>query len=110
MQYEAGKEPPLHTRDAAGIKREFVVLPPQDVQIGTHAFYRISFATPINPRKDVPKLDFDGPLPTVLFQRVFISYTDRYAVLGRWSLIGNLSPRKRSLAVQASELRRKWKD
>jgi hypothetical protein len=27
MQYEAGKEPPLQTRDAAGIKREFVVLP-----------------------------------------------------------------------------------
>jgi hypothetical protein len=51
------------------------------MQIGTHDFHQISFVTPIVTGKDVPKLEVDGLLPTILFQRVYISYADRYAVL-----------------------------
>jgi hypothetical protein len=38
----------------------------------------------MNPGRDVPKVDFDGLLPTVLFQRVFISHADHYVVLEPW--------------------------
>lgn len=92
MLYEVGKElahallvnAPLRTRGTDGIERQFAVLAPQDVKIGTHVFYRIPFVTPINPSKEVPKVDFDRLLPTVLFQRAFISYRDYYAVLNPW--------------------------
>jgi hypothetical protein len=92
MLYEAGKEltralfvsAPLHTRGTDGIEREFAVLPPQDVQIGGQVLHRIPFVAPMNPGRDVPKVDFDGLLPTVLFQRVFISHADHYVVLDPW--------------------------
>jgi hypothetical protein len=92
MLYDAGKDltralfvgAALRTRGTDGIERAFAVLPPQDVQIGTHVLYRIPFVTPINPGKDAPKVDFDGLLPTLLFRRVYISYADHYAVLEPW--------------------------
>jgi hypothetical protein len=92
MLYAAGKEltrtlfvsAPLRTRGTDGIERDFAVLPPQDVQVGSQVLHRIPFVAPMNPGKDVPKVDFDGLLPTVLFQTVFISYADHYAVLDPW--------------------------
>jgi Aspartyl protease len=75
---------PLHNRNADGAEQAFTVLPPQEMQIGTHEFHHISFVTPIATGKDVPKLEVDGLLPTILFQRVYISYADRYAVLDPW--------------------------
>lgn len=75
---------PLHSRNADGVEQAFTVLPPQDVQIGTHDFHQISFVTPMATGEDVPKLEVDGLLPMILFQRVYISYTDRYAVLDPW--------------------------
>jgi hypothetical protein len=32
----------------------------------------------------VPKLEIDGLLPTVLFQRVYISFPDHYVMLVPW--------------------------
>jgi hypothetical protein len=92
MLYEAGKgqtrslfvSAPLRTRGADGIEHVFAVLPPQEVQVGTHVLPRVPFVAPMDSGKDVPKVDFDGLLPTVLFQRVFISYADHYAVLDPW--------------------------
>jgi hypothetical protein len=88
MLYGAGKGlaralfAPLHGAD--GIEREFAVLPPQDVQVGRQVLRQVPFVAPMNAGKDVPKVDFDGLLPTILFQRVFISYADHYAVLDPW--------------------------
>jgi hypothetical protein len=92
LLYEAGKgltralfvSAPLRTRGTDGIEHAFAVLPPQDVQVGSHVLRQVPFAAPMKAGQDVPKVDFDGLLPTILFQRVFISYADHYAVLDPW--------------------------
>jgi len=71
----------LHSLNPDGEDQAFTVLPPQDIQIGTHNLHQISFVTPTATAKDVPKVEVDGLLPTILFQRVYISYADQYAVL-----------------------------
>lgn len=75
---------PLHNRSADGVDQAFAVLPAQDIEIGRHAFHQIAFVTPISARKELPKVAVDGLLPTILFQRVYISYADRFAVLDPW--------------------------
>jgi hypothetical protein len=67
-------------RGADGTERTFGVLPPQDMRIGTLTFHQISFVTPAA-RKDIPKLEVDGLLPTAIFRCVYISYADRFVVL-----------------------------
>jgi hypothetical protein len=92
MLFEAGQEltrallvsAPLRTRGADGVEREFAILPPQEVQVGNHVLPRVPFVAPTDSGENMPKVDFDGLLPTVLFQRVFISYADHYAVLDPW--------------------------
>ena len=74
---------PIRDRGPDGAERAFDVLPPQDMQIGTLTFHQISFVTPAA-RKDIPKLEVDGLLPTAIFKRVFISYADRFVVLEPW--------------------------
>lgn len=54
------------------------------MQIGSHDFHQISVITPISASKDVPKLAIDGLIQTILFQRIYLSYTDRYVVLDPW--------------------------
>ena len=61
-------------------QQAFADLPPQDMRIGSRTLNRVSFATEVSPRKDVPTPQEDGVLPTVLFQRVFISGSDHYVV------------------------------
>jgi predicted aspartyl protease len=61
-------------------QQAFADLPPQDLRIGSRILNRVSFATPVTPRNDVPSLKEDGLLPTMLFQRVFISGSDHYVV------------------------------
>jgi Aspartyl protease len=72
------------TRRGANVskaQRAFAVLPPQDMRIGSFTLGRLSFVTPVTDGKDVPSRDEDGLLPTLLFQRVFISGPDHYVVL-----------------------------
>jgi hypothetical protein len=59
----------------------FADLPPQNQRIGARTMSRIPFVTPVSAGKDVPVRDEDGLLPTLLFQRVFISGADHYVVL-----------------------------
>jgi hypothetical protein len=75
---------PLRNRSADGVERAFTVLPPQDMQIGVLAFRQISFVPLADTGKDVPKVEVDGMLPTVLFRCVYISYADRFVVLEPW--------------------------
>jgi Aspartyl protease len=51
----------------------FAVVPPQIVQIGNLILSHISFVTPVIVGKNLREHHEDGLLPTVLFQRVFIS-------------------------------------
>jgi hypothetical protein len=61
-------------------QQAFADLPPQDMRIGSRTLSRVSFATPVSPGRDVPSRQEDGLLPTLLFQRVFISASDHYVV------------------------------
>jgi hypothetical protein len=70
----------LRGGDASKAQRAFAVLPPQEMRIGNRTLRGISFVTPVSVGKNVPRRDEDGLLPTVLFQRVYISYADHYAV------------------------------
>jgi Aspartyl protease len=92
LLFEYGKQLPhvqtmatsQHRRDADEVSLAFAVLMPQDIQVAAHSFRQISFVTPLDPGKDIPvKPDVDGLLPTSLFRSVFISYTNRFAILER---------------------------
>jgi hypothetical protein len=88
LLFDAGKNPtlksPLQSTGTDGVIKTFDVLPPQDIQVGMHSFQRISFVVPSTQGKDTPDTKIDGVLPTVLFQRAFISYADHFAVLDPW--------------------------
>ena len=91
LLYDSGKDmaggfsvsAPIRDHGPDGAERAFAVLPPQDMQIGTLTFHRISFVTPVT-RKDIPKLEVDGLLPTAIFRCVYISYADHFVVLETW--------------------------
>jgi hypothetical protein len=61
-------------------QQAFADLPPQDMRIGSRTLSRVSFATPVSLGRDVPSRQEDGLLPTLLFQRVFISASDHYVI------------------------------
>jgi hypothetical protein len=92
LLYDSGKDmaggfsvsAPIRDRGPDGVERVFAVLPPQDMQIGALTFHQISFVTPAATRKDIPKVEVDGLLPTALFRRIYISYADRFVVLEPW--------------------------
>ena len=72
----------LQGRGVDGVPRTFTALPAQDVHIGSVELHRVSFITLAGSRHDTKQ--FDGLLTTGLFRQVFISYTDRFAVLEPW--------------------------
>ncbi len=71
---------PLNGRGIDGREHTVAVLMPQDLRVGSKSLHKISFVTPVSTANEFPKEEFDGLLPTVLFQRVYISYGDRFAV------------------------------
>jgi predicted aspartyl protease len=75
---------PILKRVANGAKQSFAVLPPQDIQIGTHAVRHVQFLIPMNSVGTGPTPREDGVLPTVAFQQVFISCSGGYAVMEPW--------------------------
>jgi hypothetical protein len=81
---KGGRKTSLQSTGTDGVKRVYVVLPPQDIHVGTHPFYQIPFVTPASPEEESPDAKIDGVLPTILFQRVFISYADRVVVFEPW--------------------------
>jgi hypothetical protein len=91
MLYEAGQElagalavsVPLRTRGADGIERELRFYLRRMCRSDS-CLLSDSLCNSNRPGERLPKVDFDGLLPTVLFQRVFMSYTDHYVVLDPW--------------------------
>jgi Aspartyl protease len=65
---------------ATSAQRAFAVLPPQNMQIGNRILSDISFVTPVAVAKKFAQQREDGLLPTVLFQRIFISGRGYYVV------------------------------
>ena len=74
----------LLNRVVSSVEQRFAVLPPQDIRVGSHLVRQVSFVMPMNSIGSKPTLREDGLLPTVAFQRVFISYHDSYTVLDPW--------------------------
>lgn len=70
----------LQGGNVTSAQRAFAVVPPQNMQIGNHILTHISFVTPVIVAKNLPKQREDGLLPTMLFQRVFISGTDHFVI------------------------------
>jgi len=80
--YPRREETKLQLLEKATLRGQqaFAVLPPQDMRIGSRTLSRVSFVTPLRPGKDLPARQEDGLLPTLLFQRVFISASNHYVV------------------------------
>jgi hypothetical protein len=64
-----------------GAQRIFSALPPQDLKIGPLELTGVLFFTLAGSQKDSMAKGFDGVLTTGLFRRVFIDYTEHFAVL-----------------------------
>ena len=76
---------PLLTRAANGVEQAFAVLPPQDLLVGrTHPLKHVPFVVPMKAVGNGPAPREDGLLPTIAFQRVFISTSGGYMVLELW--------------------------
>jgi hypothetical protein len=54
------------------------------MKLGSRLVRKVPFVTPANGSQNVPDREEDGILPTVLFQRVFISHSERFVVLEAW--------------------------
>ena len=74
------KQATLQGDNVSKAQRAFAVLPPQDMRIGTRTLSHVSFVTPVSVERNVPTMEADGLLPTVLFQRVFICSGHHYVV------------------------------
>jgi predicted aspartyl protease len=68
-------------RVVAGIEQSFAVLPPQPVAAGGHILGQIAFVEPMNSVGAQTQPREDGILPTAVFQRIFISYCNHFAIL-----------------------------
>jgi hypothetical protein len=74
----------LRGQEMDGQEHAFAVLVGQDVQVGPHSLRQVVFVTPVDARRTAAEPDMDGLLPTSLFQRVFVDYSDHYVVLEPW--------------------------
>jgi hypothetical protein len=61
--------------------QDIVVLPQQDLRIGSSVIRQVSFVTATH---STAKLQVDGLLPTGLFRRIYIDYKHRFVVLESW--------------------------
>jgi len=92
LLYDAGKDlghlqtvsASLRGRGTDGKEHAFNVLAGQDLQVGPHSLRQIPFVTPVDAERNAAKAGVDGLLPTVLFRRVFVNYSDHYVVLDPW--------------------------
>ena len=74
------KRAKLQGPEVSDARRAFAVLPPQDMRLGSRIFRNFPFVTPASAPQNVPDREEDGILATVLFQRVYISHSDRFVI------------------------------
>jgi hypothetical protein len=70
----------LQSPQAGEARRAFAVLPPQDMRVGTRIVRKVPFVTPSSGSQSAPGREEDGVLATVLFQRVYVSHSDRFVM------------------------------
>lgn len=56
----------------------FAVLPPQNMKLGNRTVRSVPFVTPLSAATNSSDREEDGVLATVLFERVYISHSNRY--------------------------------
>ena len=74
------KRAKLQGPEVTDARRAFADLPPQDMRLGSRIIRRVRFVTPARGSQNVPDREEDGILATVLFQRVYISHSDRFVI------------------------------
>jgi hypothetical protein len=77
----SGRPAQLLKRRVNGIEQAFAVLPAQDILVGGCPVRQVSFVVPMSAIGTDPNPREEGVLPTIAFERVFISYSDNYAVV-----------------------------
>ena len=70
----------LQGPEVSDARRAFAVLPPQDMRVGGRIVRKVPFVTPASGSKDIPDREEAGILATVLFQRVYVSHSDRVVI------------------------------
>lgn len=68
-------------REVDGVEQDFAMLRPKDISINGQWVHQVSFVEPRNSIGAAQQSREDGLLPTHLFQRVFVSYRNRFAIL-----------------------------
>jgi hypothetical protein len=66
--------------EVSDARKAFAVLPPQDMRLGSRIVRKVPFVTPASGPQNVPDREEDGILPTVLFQRVYVSHSERFVI------------------------------
>ena len=84
MRVKINRTTPTLRRDVEGVEQVFAVLPVQSLEIGKHHLREVTFVVPMNSVGNGPEPREDGVLPTMAFQRVFISPTAGYAAFEPW--------------------------
>ena len=74
------KRAKLQGPEVSEARRAFAVLPPQDMRLGSRIVRKLPFVTPASGSQSVPDREEDGILATVLFQRVYVSHSDRFVI------------------------------
>ena len=64
-----------------GVEQDFAVLPPKDVSVGRETIRQVTFVQTMNSIGAVHQPREDGVLPTQIFRRLFVSYTNQFAIL-----------------------------
>jgi predicted aspartyl protease len=64
-----------------GVEQDFGVLPPTDVSFGREAIRQVIFVQTMNSIGAVHQAREDGVLPTRMFRRMFVSYSNQFAIL-----------------------------
>lgn len=85
MELPLLKRAVLQGGNASKVQQAFALLPPQDMRMGSQTFRNVLFVTPVSSAQNIPDREEDGLLPTMLFQRVYISFADHYVIVDpRW--------------------------
>ena len=87
--YETGKpslqlaraQAQILKRFVNGVEQDFAILPPKDVSVGRETIRQITFVQTTNSIGTVHQAREDGVLPTKIFRRVFVSYSNHFAIL-----------------------------
>jgi len=74
------KRAKLQGPDVGNARRDFAVLPPQDMRLGSRIVRKVPFVTPVSDAQKVPDREEDGILATMLFQRVYLCHSDHFVM------------------------------